>query len=399
MVDYKNPLNIVFLPDGLYPNKRALVSEVWLKRLVSRGHKVHTFLPSFNKSKSKVVNIIKLPSFRRSVFSIVFRILYPIKLFLTLRIFLKKNPNIEIIQVRNSIINSIIGIYFSRRYNIPFSFLFSSLHGYCDKEISHLEKGKVWSYVNEPLRYMSCKFYDYILLRSSLIQPISVSMKNLIQFKNERANYFPMPLSHSSDFTLKSNYSRNKEKLEIVYLGSLNNSRNPLFIVEFAKELLQLSSNFHLTIIGKSNDATQYRIFCQKILVGSLKNHITILESLDYSSLPHFLQNFDVGISPIPPLKKYIPSTPTKVMEYMATGLFVISNSEIIDQRDIYIKSKSGFCINYSPKDFAKAANFLIKRRYLIRYNASKAKTWVVSNRSYNDLVENLEKEYYKIKT
>jgi len=394
----RKKLNIVLLPDGLYPNNRSLIVEVWYRGLKQKGHKINTFMPSLNKyiNPSKGVKLIFFPLFRGIGLSIIFRLFYPFLLFFELNNFFKKNK-VDLIQVRNSIINSLVGLYFSRKYKIPFCFLFSSLHAYSDKEIDFIENSRKSQLFYEFIRYINCKLYDYILSNSSLIQPISKSMGKQISKKNSIAHYFPMPLSSSLDFTNNKKYPVSYDILRIIYSGCLNKSRNIHFLIEIAESLVKLKVEFNMLIIGKSNDNFYLSQIIANIREKNLENFVKVKEQIPYSEVPRLLDEYNIGLSPLPPIAKHIPSTPTKILEYMSSGLFTISNREIIDQRDIAVSSGSGFSVNYEVKSFVKVLNFLSKNKKYIHLNSIKGETWIKKNRSYSFLVDSLEKKYFSL--
>lgn len=114
---------------------------------------------------------------------------------------------------------------------------------------------------------------------------------------------------------------------DIIYCGSIA-GRNGLIEV-----LRRLAGNYKVVVVGQVSD-----------LERSLLKHenITILGRIERSNLPEFYRNARFGLNYTPDIYPYNIQTSTKTLEYLASGLQVISNR--------YLWAEQFFNnINYKP--------------------------------------------------
>lgn len=98
---------------------------------------------------------------------------------------------------------------------------------------------------------------------------------------------------------------------DILYSGSISGR------IGLIDTLIDLASKYKIIIIGKVSES-------DKIL---LKNkNITLLGRIERSNLPEFYRNARFGLNYTPDIYPYNIQTSTKTLEYLASGLQVISN-------------------------------------------------------------------------
>ncbi|GAG81994.1 unnamed protein product, partial [marine sediment metagenome] len=115
------------------------------------------------------------------------------------------------------------------------------------------------------------------------------------------------------------------------------------------------------------------------------------------SEIPKYICLSDIGLSPIVPSDNYIMSSPTKVMEYLACGIPVVGNREILDMRDIICESKGGILVDFDAESFADGMKALARNNQMKLNMGEDGRKWVINNRSYIEIANKLEKKYYKI--
>ena len=117
---------------------------------------------------------------------------------------------------------------------------------------------------------------------------------------------------------------------------------------------------------------------------------IRFVTAVPRDSVFGILRDHDVGLSLIPPLSIYKEASPTKLAEYMASGLAVIVSNGIALQEDWVNASQCGIVVAFNTEDITKAikdtAGDPLKIKSM-KYLAWKyAKDWLSYDRYRSDL-------------
>lgn len=171
----------------------------------------------------------------------------------------------------------------------------------------------------------------------------------------------------------------------IFYIGRISNERGLDITYEALKILNKRNINFFMHYIGFFNE--------KDIKHMNNDNKIKFYGPLSlYEAMKYSLKS-KVGLSILKPIDNYLYSYSTKIFEYMAIGLPVItSNFDLY--RNIVEKNKSGICVN--PLDYYEVANAI---EYIFK-NPKEAKQMGENGRKlvekkYNWKIE--EKKLFKV--
>ena len=146
-----------------------------------------------------------------------------------------------------------------------------------------------------------------------------------------------------------------------------------------------------LLMVGDGGDRTQLKKLSQRL---GIKENVIFTGQVPRSQVPEYIAVADVGVSPIPPLPIYQVSSPTKLIEYLGMGRAVIGN-DIPDQKEVINNSGGGICVRYDEEEFARAIIELLNDQKKAKEMGRKGREWVVRNRSYDILANNLEQRYF----
>ena len=113
--------------------------------------------------------------------------------------------------------------------------------------------------------------------------------------------------------------------------------------------------------------------------------------------VPSVISGSFIGVSPIPPRDFFINSTPTKVIEYLALGIPVVANTEIIDQEKIIEKSGGGIGVKYSEQQFANALIWLLNNPEHAKKMGDKGRKWIINNRTNEKMAQLIEDRYMQL--
>lgn len=159
------------------------------------------------------------------------------------------------------------------------------------------------------------------------------------------------------DHKLLKNFQKtNRDKMEIFHIGNITNARGFDKIIDALNILKKKIPNFFLHYVGNYTEE-----LINSVDLNDINKNIkfygqkSLLDGLEYS------KNSIVGISILKPLKNYQTSYSTKVFEYMAIGLPVITSNFKI-YKDIIEKYDCGICVDpNNPKEIANALEIVMK--------------------------------------
>lgn len=155
--------------------------------------------------------------------------------------------------------------------------------------------------------------------------------------------------------SLKNFVSSSRDKNEIFYIGGISNNRGFDVTVKALELLLKKIPDVFIHFIGPYS-----KQLLEDVNVSKVENNMKmygampLFEGLEYST------NSKVGISILKPIGNYIHSYSTKIFEYMALGLPVItSNFQLY--KDVIENYNCGICVNpLEPKEIATAIEYII---------------------------------------
>lgn len=159
------------------------------------------------------------------------------------------------------------------------------------------------------------------------------------------------------DHKLLKNFQKTtRNKMEIFHIGNITNARGFDKIINALNILKKKIPNFFLHYVGNYTEE-----LINSVDLNDINKNIkfygpkSLLDGLEYS------KNSIVGISILKPLKNYQTSYSTKVFEYMAIGLPVITSNFKI-YKDIIEKYDCGICVDpNNPKEIANALEIVMK--------------------------------------
>ena len=157
--------------------------------------------------------------------------------------------------------------------------------------------------------------------------------------------------------SLEPFFNLERKENGIFYVGSITENRGLDVIIKAIKLLEEENIDFFMHYIGPYNEKDLI-----KNKVSKLNNkHIKFYNSLPLTNALKYSIKSKVGLSILKPIKNYKESYSTKVFEYMALGLPVITSNFPL-YKDIVEKYKCGICIDpENPNELAEAIKWILK--------------------------------------
>jgi glycosyltransferase involved in cell wall biosynthesis len=399
-------LKILVLPDGTYPTSHTVLEEVYANILPNKGHKITWVMQSGEKlKKNKIVHwkgtkvSVTMASPRTSRFgSLINHILRCIGKILIIQKIVK-GEKFDLVQVREGIIEGIIAIYLKKRCGIPFSFqytfpfpeagIYSSKRGFARYPLIYYVRGKI----SKPI-------FMWVMRKADLVLPVSKQMKqDLIKggIPGEKMMVFPMGADTSISPNMPGAHIRKKFKLStfptIIYVGTMVKNRELDFLLRVIVKVKKKIPNIKLLMVGDGNDRLQLGELSKSL---GIENNVIFAGQILHSLVPEFIAAANIGVSPIPSVPIFKVGSATKTIEYMALGKPVIG-TDIADQKEVINNSGGGICVRYDEEEFARAIIELLSNPQKAKEMGVKGREWVVRNRSYDILVNNLEQRYFDL--
>lgn len=153
---------------------------------------------------------------------------------------------------------------------------------------------------------------------------------------------------------LKKFRNFNREKNEIFYIGGISNERGFDVMIKTVKILKEKFNDIMIHLIGRY-DKNLLKTVDITDLNKNIKfyGRVPLIKSLKYS------KNAKVGFSLLKPIPNYKESYSTKIFEYMALGLPVITSNFKL-YKDIVEKFNCGLCVDpINPHEVAKSVEYI----------------------------------------
>lgn len=213
-------------------------------------------------------------------------------------------------------------------------------------------------------------------------------------------SYFPcvknslvIPLLGSQSTRQESCIRKNldsSESVKFLYVGSHSSQRELSFVLRGICLALQMKNNLQFTFIGGKED--EVRALCNSEAVSNFVRNrvIQFHPRMPRDELLKHMPNYDVGISLIPPTEVYAEASPTKLAEYMSSGLAILASNGIPSQEEFMKLSGGGILTNWSVEDIANSLITIASSRSKLDTFKISAFRFSEQSMNYSDLTNAL---------
>lgn len=373
-----------------FDNIRIAEKSIWVDEIPKRGYNVYYLLMNDRKSKiakNKSNNTTITRRYRSFVLS------YIIFVFNLIKIVRKFNPNF--IVVRNRVDLATFVFLFPRVSKFKFVYIkaFPQIESFLLKTSNVLKSFFLkltlkWEvYMMKKAHFLivrSEKFKEYLsekfdINRESIIVPMGINTSMLEEIDSDEKEKL------REECRLKKTFTG-------IYFGTMDVGRKVDFIIDILYEVSKRADNLDFLIVG-GNEGDIER------LSSSARNKglsLCFTGTVSRERLFKLLQIADFSISAIPPIERFIISSPTKVFESMALSCPVLVNKEIVEQNEIIKQSDGGILHNYKKEEFVDTILQILDGKIDIKSMGNSGREYVIQNRSYDKMattiIEELEK-------
>lgn len=147
----------------------------------------------------------------------------------------------------------------------------------------------------------------------------------------------------------------NMNKPVLLYLGGLKRNRGTTLMLNAFKLVKEAVPNSQLMLVGPFAPASLEKELRTEINQLKMSDAVTITGTIPFDQVGKYLSIASVGWIPFPTVKKYQKNIPTKLFEYMAYGIPVVS-SDLIPVRPFIENRKNGILVKADdPNGHAQA--------------------------------------------
>ncbi|WP_173482720.1 glycosyltransferase [Marinobacterium sp. xm-a-152] len=175
------------------------------------------------------------------------------------------------------------------------------------------------------------------------VSEIGLSRLRGIYFKNNKDDYYAVPLL--SEITAPLSLQNISRPRKFVYIGDTSPSRGLNLILEAFRSLFLSGAEFSLHIYGDAPASL-------RDLAQEFNGTILLRGKVPRLELQSDLSYYDFGLCLIPPVDKYLESSPTKLGEYMSHYVVPIVNLEISSLKEVGESEEAVLvCSSFSVSD------------------------------------------------
>jgi glycosyltransferase involved in cell wall biosynthesis len=239
----------------------------------------------------------------------------------------------------------------SKIYSVPF------IHRALDA--SHVILKTKWElpiYIVEKFMY---RYADYLSTNNEAMLKYCIKMSG--RTRDGHVHYPPLDLDHflsyrKNDQKLAKSLRIAPEDKVLMYMGSLFYFSGLNEVIEEFARMNLATAGYKLLIIGDG----EQRPLLQKLVSDNNLEHAVIFTGVvPYSELPRYMKLGSVAINPMEKLLVSDVAFPNKVIQYMATGIPVVSTR--LDGLKTVFGDRSAITWSSSPKECVRNAVGLIE--------------------------------------
>lgn len=180
---------------------------------------------------------------------------------------------------------------------------------------------------------------------------------------------------------------------EIIYLGSISRVRHLDFLIRVMGIVLKSRPDAKLKLIGKGELKGDQEFLSAEALRLGIQDSVEFVGQLPQVEAWSLLASATVCVSPVFPSPIFIPSSPTKLTEYMALGKASVAN-DIPEQKKLLEQSGAGLCVQWNENEFADAILKLLADPQLCREMGCIGAAYVTEHRSYTHIASMVKASY-----
>jgi glycosyltransferase involved in cell wall biosynthesis len=288
------------------------------------------------------------------------------------------------------------GLKNARKYDIIHAhFLLSGFIGVFIKKFSR-KKLVITAHGSDvykiPKKGIFKKIFIWIISKSNAITTVSYANKRRLidlGLKKEMITVIPNGVN-LSQFKTKSILGENRDKIDIVWIGKINEIKGLEYLIQAMVTVIDIHPNSNLTLIGDGPLKQKYEKLTFDL---SLNKNIVFAGSIKNNKIPDYLEDKDIFV--LPSLSEGLPLA---IIEAMAASKPIITSnvggiSDLVDDgvNGILIDSKN-------PDLLAEKICYLIENPKIRKNMGIESRKKIEKNFTWDKIINNLIQIYENLK-
>jgi glycosyltransferase involved in cell wall biosynthesis len=170
-----------------------------------------------------------------------------------------------------------------------------------------------------------------------------------------KVTLFNFPVDSFFETASHTAYSPESHQPIVLYLGGLKRNRGTTLMLDAFKCVLEVVPQAKLILVGPFAPVSLEAEMRSSIAMRLMSNSVTITGAVPFDQVDKYLAQASIGWIPFPPVPKYQKNIPTKLFEYMAYSIPVVS-SDLYPVRIFIENNQTGLLVPADdPSAHAKA--------------------------------------------
>ena len=214
----------------------------------------------------------------------------------------------------------------------------------------------------------------------------------------EKLSTMPMGVDLTKDVSPYVNGLLSENGRErIIYIGTLDKERKLEVLIDDYRIVVAKYPNTELIFVGDYSNENSVNNLEEIVEEYKLSQHIIFLGKRPRNEVPSLIRKSDIAVSIIPPVKRYLHSSPTKLMEYLAEACPVVATRGILEQDEIVSQSRGGVLVCFTSIDIAEGIIQMLIDPVGRKKMRKRGQQYIRIHRNYADMAKQLIKVFNKI--
>jgi glycosyltransferase involved in cell wall biosynthesis len=398
-------MKMLYVVEDRFPPYRVDVVELFAKQMAERGHAIEWFMPRGNHTG----NVSRVYWHNQTVYFLPFVKGYNLaakiqNLVLSTAAYfriliLAARTHYDVIQVRDLSWASLLGLLAARINGAKFcywmSFPFPEAKIYKSK--AGLTRYRKMTFIKGWLMWVA--LYKIVFRLADIVFVQSDRMKTDVAQKGiPHKRLVPVLMGVKSGIVRTKNVAKklNTEKPILLYLGTLERSRQPEILVDVLCIVKRHYSKSTLMYVGGGVDEGDETVILKHAKTKGVNDSVTITGMLPMETAWQLVEEADICFSPFFPIPTLLSTSPTKLIEYMAMAKNVVANHHP-EMTEVMHESGVGQTVSWSAVDFANEVLRLLGNPAAAMEAAARGPDYVRKHRTYDVIAAKVDLAYRQL--
>jgi len=251
------------------------------------------------------------------------------------------------------------------------------------------ESGKVKPWVARTIYRLSSSRVDALLA----VSPLGLSRMQAMFPEAEADGYIPLLCDVSPTIGGQVEQgSIKKEGLRFIYIGTHRANRGLEMVLKAIVVAIGEGCSASFVFVGGSVAEIEPLRSVPGVAALIERGMVTFQEKIPRSEIPSKLLEAEVGLSLIPLRQIFLESSPTKLAEYMGSGLAVLANRGIPMQEQFVEESQGGLLVEWDVAAMADGIRYLSSHWDVVAEMKKKAYGYACSRLQYSNYLPVMER-------